>query len=177
MPQQDALTVALAKRILTVAAGSRLFDSQIAMRCNVHPDTLRLWLVKGMLENAEEPHKSFAREYSRIQIEHEDYAASAVADAAQPPEIGPEGLAMRGDWKAAAWFLERRYPKRWNPVHQPQMGPAEAIDIEQLLRAAAQKGDSLKELFANPPPELEEALRANAETIRAFLAMLPEGKD
>lgn len=170
-PKVGALTKPLMDKILGVAAACRIFDAQIAIRCGVDLDTLKLWLTKGLLVDAIEPYRTFAKEYSRIQIEHESAAAEEVYQAGLPP---PMDEPQRGDWKASAWFLERRYPKRWNPARQPASGPSEAIDIETLLRESAQKGDSLKELFANPPPELEEAMRENAAAILALLAALPE---
>lgn len=32
--------------------------------------------------------------------------------------------AGKGNWRAAAWLLERRYPERWGPVRRPETEPA-----------------------------------------------------
>jgi hypothetical protein len=169
--KESPLTKPLMDKILATAASCRLFDSQIAIRSKVDPGTLKLWLKKGLVPDAVEPYRTFAKEYSRIQIEHEGAAAEEVYQAGmqRDPDEPP-----RGDWKASAWFLERRWPKRWNPARQPLNGPSEGIDIEQLIRDMTQREESLKELFANPPPELEEAMRENADVIRALIAALPE---
>lgn len=62
----------------------------------------------------------------------------------------------RGDWKAAAWFAERRWPLRWGITRQPEGGPKEAI---KLPDAPMQRRKKVLQMVAAPPPELIKALR------------------
>jgi hypothetical protein len=62
----------------------------------------------------------------------------------------------RGDWKAAAWFAERRWPLRWGLTRQPEGGPKEAI---KLPDAPMQRRKKVMQMVTSPPPELIKALR------------------
>lgn len=64
---------------------------------------------------------------------------------------------MRGDWKAAAWFAERRWPLRWCPTRAPEGGPK---DLLKLPDAVANRRLRVDEMTQNPPPELIKAFRA-----------------
>lgn len=64
---------------------------------------------------------------------------------------------MRGDWKAAAWFAERRWPLRWSPTRQPEGGPKDMI---RLPDAVVNRRLRVEEMTGNPPPELVKAFRA-----------------
>lgn len=64
---------------------------------------------------------------------------------------------MRGDWKASAWYLERRWPLRWGITRQPAGGPKEAIILPD---APMQRRKKVEAMVTAPPPELIKALRA-----------------
>lgn len=66
-----------------------------------------------------------------------------------------EKIIERGDWKAAGFFLERRWPLRWGITRQPEGGPKEAIKLPDAFQNRKRKVD---ELTASPPPELIKAL-------------------
>lgn len=63
---------------------------------------------------------------------------------------------LRGDWKAAAWYAERRWPLRWGLTRQPEGGPKEAI---KLPDAPLQRRKKVEAMIKAPPPELIKALR------------------
>lgn len=164
------LTTELAEKLLRDVLKKRVFDAQIAIRNGIHPDTLKLWLKKGLEEDAEEPYRSFAQRYATAQIDDEADAVSDVMAGTQPHE----GAGKPGDWKAAAWYLERKYPKRWNPNRQPEAGVAEAVDIEGIVREGAEQSENLAELLRNPPPPLLEAMREAREELKVLLAEIEE---
>lgn len=165
------LTPELHKRLVSMRSTSKLFDTQVAQRCGIAASTLKWWLTKGLLEGAEEPFASFAKEYSDATIAQED----ATLDALLLGENGKTG----NDWKAHAWWLERRHPKRWgNRV--PEAGPSEDIQIQDILLEAAERKRTLAELLDDPPPELIAAIKGSREKLAAILAedeppALPEG--
>lgn len=163
------LTPELAKSLVAAIGRKRVFDAQIAIAHGIHPDTLKNWVKRGLLPGAEEPYKSFAEAYAKAQIEDESDAVQSVMRGAEPYEGEPGS--KPGDWKASAWYLERRYPLRWNPNRQPAAGPSEAIDVERLVREATEQGQSLVELMRDPPPELMAAMKEAREEILAALAV------
>lgn len=63
---------------------------------------------------------------------------------------------LKGDWKAAAWYAERRWPLRWGLTRQPEGGPKEAI---KLPDAPLQRRRKVEAMIKAPPPELIKALR------------------
>jgi hypothetical protein len=75
-----------------------------------------------------------------------------------------EAVHLRGDWKAAAWYAERRWPLRWGITRQPEGGPKEAI---KLPDAPMQRRKKVQAMIASPPPDLVKALRdAGFELVR-----------
>lgn len=66
-------------------------------------------------------------------------------------------MTIRGDWKASAWFLERRWPLRWGVTRQPEGGPKEAITLPD---APLQRRAKVQAMVNSPPPDLIKALRA-----------------
>lgn len=67
-----------------------------------------------------------------------------------------EAVHVRGDWKAAAWYAERRWPLRWGLTRQPEGGPKEAI---KLPDAPLQRRRKVEAMLKAPPPELIKQLR------------------
>jgi hypothetical protein len=162
------LTPELHEALVECRRSTRLFDAQVGQKCGVEAKTLRRWLTMGVTEGAQEPYLSFTREYSDASIQVEE-------DAIQDIVRGDTGK-MGGDWRATAWWLERWKPTRWGR-HVPEAGPREDIDVQQLVQEAEHRVATLGELFAEPPPELEKAMRQNRESILALLqqtAGLPE---
>ena len=155
--RRAALTPTLIDKLVADASNSRLFDAQIAIRNNLHPGTLRLWLKLGLQEFATEPYKTFAERYAKAQIETE---AEQVR------------LAIEGGQRTASgsiWWLERKYPKRWGN-RQPESGPTDSVDIEGIINQATADSASLVELLRDPPPELLAAMSKAKPELLALLA-------
>lgn len=162
------LTPEFSKVICRYAAEKRVFDSQVAIAHNLHPDTLKNWMKWGLLPDAQEPYLSFAMEYAKVLIADEASAIADVLDGAK--EFTGDNVKCRGDWKAAAWYLERKYPRRWNPNKQAPLGPTESLDVEALLVEAAGQHESLTDLLRDPTPQLVAALTDAREEIQALFA-------
>jgi hypothetical protein len=64
--------------------------------------TVRRWRARG--ETGEQPFADFTRELN-----------AAVGKLVSSMVMCVHDAAMAGDWKAAAWFLERRCPKEFGP--------------------------------------------------------------
>jgi hypothetical protein len=62
----------------------------------------------------------------------------------------------RGDWRAAAWVLERRWPLRWSSARQPDGGPKEAIRLPDGSLNRRRRVDAQ---IDTPSPELIKAFR------------------
>jgi hypothetical protein len=47
-----------------------------------------------------------------------------------------EETASKGNWRAAAWLLERTHPERWGPPHRrlPPVEPPRRVDVAELER-------------------------------------------
>jgi transposase-like protein len=90
--------------------------------------------------DCETPFVRFAREVDEAQGAAELALSNVVVDAAKA-----------GDWKAAAWVLERRWPTRWLPAAVVQIGEPTFLDDES--RAAAML-DGLARHFAQKRAEL-----------------------
>lgn len=146
----------LSEALVEGVTGKRCFDAQNAIANGIHPDTLRNWLRWGLLPNAREPYKSFAEKYSKAQIQEESEILEIIT------------VAAAKEWRAGAWFLEKKYPRRYGHL-VPAAGPSQAIDVEALLKEATEQPANLIELLRNPPPELQLAMKAAAAEIRAFL--------
>jgi transposase len=89
----------------------------------VNPATLRDW--KARARNGEEPYAAF---YARLQ-------KAAAAGACEVLGI-IQAAARSGTWQAAAWILERRYPKQF-ALRKPDMTPV-AVTPEEAERLIAE---------------------------------------
>jgi hypothetical protein len=118
-----------------------------------------------------------ADQYQRFLESVEEYEGPGDCDSSDAdtdmPSLGSrylnrkrkrETAQMRGDWRAAAWYAERRWPLRWGITRQPEGGPKEAI---KLPDAPVQRRRKVEQMVKAPPPELIKALRdAGFELVR-----------
>jgi len=165
------LTPDLQEKLIHLRSTKHLFDSEIAFRCGVSDRTLYRWISLGLDEDAKQPYKDFAQQYINAVIDQEDEVLEMVLKG----HNGKNG----SDWRAGSWWLERRHPTRWGNKF-PDGAPG--FDVRELLEANEQRHQTLNELLAEPPPELEAALIDNREAILAILgvqgpAALPEPSD
>lgn len=105
-------------------------------------------------------------EYKRLVESTEEYLGSQSGGDYDSADFSvPVGLTrktkketahLRGDWKAAAWYAERRWPLRWGITRQPEGGPKEMI---KLPDAPLQRRKKVEAMVKSPPPELIKAFR------------------
>jgi hypothetical protein len=114
--RRDGLTDEAANKIvLALRAGA--YSAEAAAHAGVSVRTFQRWRSRGELDEADERYRTFA-----------ERVAKAEADA-KVHSIGIVRTAMSEDWRAAAWFLEHRWPHEWGrrnvEVTGPDGGPVE----------------------------------------------------
>ena len=138
MGRATALTPAVADRIVSaVEVGVSWKDSAAA--AGINEATLHRWRERGREGRA--PYRAFC--------ERLDAAAARSVVAMQ---ITVRQAASNGDWKAAAWFLERRRPDDYAPRSKTQVevsGPQGApIEVEVHSPSVEEITDALDALIA-----------------------------
>lgn len=95
-----------------VRAGS--YPEIAAASTGVHPSTFYRWktwgedrVEGGKIRRARAGYREFREALSRAEAEGEMVHIANVAKAASGSDGSP------GDWRASAWYLERRSPTRW----------------------------------------------------------------
>lgn len=109
-----------AKIVRAIKAGN--YAEVAARHAGIDISTYMRWKVKG--EEGRKPYREFC---------------AAIADAeahAQQRAVGIITKAMPGDWKAAAWFLERKYTAQWSKYERHVLtgkdgGPIQTSDITE----------------------------------------------
>lgn len=93
----------------------------------VHPATYFRWLEEGTKDDADDKYREFRAEVEKARAEAEVRNVAIIADAAK-----------RGTWQAAAWFLERSFPRSWSKTSRTELtgadgGPVSvSVDPETL---------------------------------------------
>ena len=102
--------------------------------------TLRNWVTRG--EEGDERWSSFAQRVREAESECETRAVVGVQ------------IAGKKDWRALAWWLERRFPLRWGDARgaQAQLQSEREAILDAMVRALQKRGigdateDVLREL-------------------------------
>lgn len=175
--------------VADVSAGT-LFVAQIALRHRVHPDTIRNWVEAGQKPDAPEDLAEFSDAFiaADADAEHNTISRARKGGAAHKSkrkrtvaktdqfgstseEVLEETVTVRGDWRADAWFAERRWPKRWGANKEGQAPARDSLDLPTLQDAAAARPGDLDELLNDPTVELEEALLRNKDQLLKLLGV------
>ena len=133
MPVENELEEALIKRITDkIRAGN--YPSTASWSCGVDPKKLIAWGQKGELEG-EGP-------YYELFIAVNQTVALSEADLVEQVQEA----ANTGDWKAAAWLLERRHAVNWSPKSQAQLNPASDANAPEQVREQLESKEVRKSL-------------------------------
>lgn len=121
------LTAAV-QRAIIMALLDDAYLKHAAEAAGVSDDAVREWIARGNA-TGDEPYASFARAVERAQaravVKSMEIISKAAAD---------------GDWKAAAWKLEKKHPKLFGA----------------LVKLEHDAGPSLQELLARALPTLQQ---------------------
>jgi hypothetical protein len=104
MPRRTRLTPAVSKALCDAMREGYTLPNAAAV-VGVSAATVREWIRRG--EGADdrpttEPYATFATAMARARAECEMEMVASIQSAAEA-----------GQWRAAAWFLERTHPERW----------------------------------------------------------------
>ena len=91
------------------------YAEEAAAMAGIGRSTYYMWLSKGRVARS--------RREEDLPVSITDQGFLDFLDAVERASIAPEIEALmiihraaeRGSWRAAAWFLERRYPHKWGP--------------------------------------------------------------
>jgi hypothetical protein len=114
--------------------GNGEFREQAAAAAGIDSSTFRRWMLRA--EEGEEPYAQFAHDVAVADAKAEGASVSVIKHAQYG--VGEEP----GDWKAAAWLLEHKFPKRWG--------------LRLKVEVAEELGDFLAKLEKSIDPETFE---------------------
>ena len=100
MPRPTKLNAKRAHQICDYVAQGHTREVA-AQACGIVSTTLYRWMKRGERQ-PDGPYGEFCRALKRADLEAELACLRQIQEAAQ-----------NGDWRAAAWMLERRYPEKW----------------------------------------------------------------
>ena len=124
MARETKLTPDVHRKIVTyLRAGAYLTHAVKAAGCSY--DAVKSWIKRGN-SSPDEPYASFAADVEQARAEVAVRAIGAISKA----EAG-------GDWKAAAWKLERMFPKLYGvrSTHEIEAGVNLKAELIPQLRA------------------------------------------
>jgi hypothetical protein len=131
MPRPTKCTPEVLARILD-AIGQGAWAEQAARAAGIAPSTYYSWIERG--EAGEEPFSEFSEALRAREAAAECTAVGIIRRAAED-----------GDWRAAAHYLERRYPERCGQRSKlehsglptpgnPLLGGRDPIDVDPEIR-------------------------------------------
>lgn len=122
--------------ICTVLRNTGCSMKDAAIKVGIAESTFHNRMALGEGDDADDADRLFSERVRKAQVDGKLMDLGTVSKAA-----------MGGDWRAAAWRLERKFPN--------EFGPRIRIHVEAEVGQMIQK---LKEEFANEPALLERAL-------------------
>lgn len=113
----------IVRATLVEAYADGLTDVHAAGVAGVSYETVRNWLAWG-----EEGREPYATLYLEVRHTEGELARSYLKRIKKVCGLGGKRLRGDGDWKAAAWFLERRFPKIYGAAAKEAPAPKASED-------------------------------------------------
>lgn len=88
-----------------------------AARAGIGRPTLQRWIADGLAGKA--PYVAFLEALDAAEAEAQRRLLATILSASQPRK---DGAARPGQWQAAAWILERRWPAAWRSRTETESG-------------------------------------------------------
>ena len=131
MPRPSKLTetAQAAIRAALEAGNTRAAAAQAA---GIEPDTLRVWMRQGE-QQATGRHRTLARTVEQAEAQAETEAVAEIRAAWK-----------RGEWRAAAWWLERRRPETYREQKDQGGNTAEDTTIRIIYADDAETAQDMK---------------------------------
>lgn len=137
-------------------------DRQACRECDVGKTAFYRWLNEAQIEL-----DRIEKEGGQVRTERELHVTllKAYEKATAEAMAGPVALIQKHslkDWRAASWFLEKRFPQEWGEVRRVELTGADGGPIElmpaRLLIAERLAQTNRRIVEAPRPVELPEAL-------------------
>ena len=133
-------------RVICSALSAGAYPEEAASAARISRSTYYAWMARGRVarESLESAQPLAEVDQPFLDLLDAVEQASAAAEIAALEIVGR--AADWGSWRAAAWFLERRYPQKWGPgrkaaAEAPNAGAVESgpteVTVEDLERRVA----------------------------------------
>lgn len=151
-----------------------MYVETVAATLGIHRDTFYEWRRRGKVAAEMRIRDEIIPHRERLYLQFSDAVEKALADG-EVRDLATITKASRdtdrrpGQWTAAAWRLERRFPDRWGrrdrmEISGPGGGPIQTmqaqIDVARMIMEDPTKApmvrDAIEEAFAKLPPAAAE---------------------
>lgn len=156
MARMSKLTPEKTQEIFNLLAGGNTHDTAAAL-AGISEATFYNWLKRGREASEKGSHRKADQPY--IDFFQNVKKAEALAEAKRIEIIRKasegNGPFDNPDWKAAAWYLERRYPEKWGRrdrlkaelEHSGEVTERHEYDIKQVIEIDDEAKEAAKQLF------------------------------
>lgn len=123
-----SLTPALQSKVISAIKAGAYVETAAAF-AGISKDTFYAWLRKGAKESPGQPYREFSDAVEEAQVFSELNDLRVIDQAA-----------AKGQWQAAAWRLERKFPQRWGRRQEVDLGESTKESFTLWLKALREKG-------------------------------------
>jgi transposase len=146
--RQTKLTKKMQAQIVKLLKQGNTFETA-AVLSGISKATFFNWMNRG--ETGEEPYASFRAAVEQAVAHAEAERVKIIMEAAK----GTGRYKDNADWKAAAWFLERRNPEVWgrkdrisaDVTHSGEVVNRNEYNITQIIEIDPEAREAAKQLF------------------------------